>query len=310
MIVDAHVHVVDELDGRTASGTTRSLAYGKIRWGSRELQLLTPCANPATFPPETLLAYMDWAGVDRAVLLQGGFYGDKNAYVANAAARWPDRFVGAGYIDPCDDGAEAAFERCIEEHGFRILKFELSVETGLVGLHPGLRLDDERMAWIWEEADRRGLVVTLDLGGVGTASYQTDGLRSVIRRHPTLRIVIAHLAQPPVARAGDPTLDALWEEQLVLARHPNVWLDLSALPGYAAPVEDFPYPTARGYVQRAVDLVGAEKLMWGTDIPGLLPTATYPQLLGFVARHCDFLTDAELAKILGSNAEQVYFSGS
>jgi hypothetical protein len=310
VIVDAHVHIVDELKGLTRTGATRSLEHGKIQWGARELQLLPPCAGATSFAPETLLAHMDWAGVDRAVLLQGSFYGEQNDYVARAVARWPDRFVGAAHIDPRAADAQAALDRCVEHDGFRILKLELSVDTGFVGLYPDLRLDDERTAWLWEAADRHGLVVTVDLGAVGTASYQTGPLRAVLERHPDLRLVIAHLAQPPVAAAGEPGLEELWEEQVLLARRSHVWLDLSSLPAYAAAVEEPPYPTAQRYVHRAVELVGADRLLWGSDAPGLLSVATYPQLLAFVARHCDFLSPAERAGVLGGNAERVYFSAA
>jgi predicted TIM-barrel fold metal-dependent hydrolase len=271
--------------------------------------LLPPSANPTAFSPETLVAYMDWVGVDKAVLLQGGFYGNKNDYVASAVARWPDRLVGAGYVDPCAVDAEEMFRHCVEELGFWVLKFELSVETGLVGLHADLRLDGERMAWIWAEAERRELVVSLDLGAVGSASYQTDALRSVLDRHPRLRVVIAHLAQPPLAAVDDSEREALWEAQLLLARRPNVWLDLSALPAYAATIEEYPFPTAQAYIERAVELLGADRLLWGSDVPGLLSVATYTQLLGFVARHCDFLAAGDRARILGLNAEDIYFSG-
>jgi len=307
MMIDAHAHIMRELRGQTGRGPTRSLAYGKAQYGDEVIQLLPPLMEKTAFPPELLLANMDWAGVERAVLLQGPFYGEANAYVAQAVRQWPDRFVAAGHIDPCAPDARDTFRRCIEEYGFPILKFELSVGTGLVGLHPALRVDGDEMAWIWEEAERRGLVMTLDLGGVATASYQTDAVRAILERHPQVKIVICHLAQPPVGRANDPTLDQLWQEQIRLARHPNVWFDLSALPGYAASVEDYPYATACGYIRRAVEMVGADRLMWGTDAPGLLGHATYPQLLSFVTRHCVFLTPEEMQKVLGDNAWRVYF---
>ena len=308
VIIDAHVHVVDAIDGRTKTGATRSLGYGKVRWGSEELQLLTPCSNPTAFSAETLVAHMDWAGVDRAVVLQGGFYGDKNAYVAETVARWPDRLVGAGYFDPCAPDAGDALRRCVDDYGFGILKLELSVATGLVGLYPDLRIEDDQLSWIWSEAERLDLIMVLDLGAVDGPSYQTDSLRSILDRHPALRVVIAHLAQPPVSRAGDPELDGCWQSQLLLARRPNVWFDLASLPAYAAPVEDFPFPSSAGYVERAVDLVGADKLIWGTDVPGALSVATYPQLQAFVSRHCEFLTVDDRERILGGNAEKLYFA--
>jgi predicted TIM-barrel fold metal-dependent hydrolase len=53
-------------------------------------------------------------------------------------------------------------------------------------------------------------------------------------------------------------------------------------------------------------MVGVEKLIWGTDVPGLLTHATYPQLLSYVNRHCQFFSQSDLEKVLGSNALQVY----
>jgi predicted TIM-barrel fold metal-dependent hydrolase len=306
MIIDAHAHIMNELHGQTGRGPTRSLDYGKVQYGDEVIQLLPPLMEKTAFPPEALLGNMDWAGVDKAVLLQGPFYGEANDYIAHAVKQWPDRFIGAGHIDPCTPDARDMFQRCVDERGFRILKFEMSVGTGLVGLYPDLRLDGEEMAWIWEEAERRGLIVTLDLGAVGSASYQTDGVRNILERHPHVRIVICHLAQPPMVKSNDADAEQLWQEQIRLAKHPNVWFDVSALPAYASNVEDYPYPRARAYIRRAVEMVGVDKLMWGTDAPGLLGQATYPQLLRYITHHCDFLSEQDIAKIMGGKAQQVY----
>jgi predicted TIM-barrel fold metal-dependent hydrolase len=249
---------------------------------------------------------MDWQGVDRAVLLQGDFYGEANQYVARAVARYPDRLVGAAYVDPRAPDCREVLHSCLDEHGFGILKLEMSEDAGLTGLYPDLRLDEPGMRWLWQEADSRRLVVTLDLGSIGTRSYQTRELRAVLDDYPGLRVVIAHLAHPPL---GDPTNDTLnqaWREQLLLGRRPNVWFDLAALPIYA-PDEDFPYPSARDCIRQAVDEVGAGSLMWGTDIPGLISYATYEQLRTIVTRHCDFFTEEELAHVMGLNALEVYW---
>lgn len=306
MVIDAHAHIWSEVRGRTGTGPTCSLAYGKVQLGDGQVIRLLPPLNPTTcFPPEVLLENMDWAGVDKAVLLQGPFYGEANEYVWQAVKKWPDRFIGAGCFDLRSHGAPETFRRITDEFGFRTIKLELSEAAGLVGLYPDLRIDEESMAWFWEEAEDRGLVVTLDLGAVGSRSYQTQAVRNTMDRHPSLRIVIAHLAQPPIDKGHDEHLDRLWQDQVLLARNPNLWFDLSSLPAYWN-TEDYPYPTARQYLRRAVEVVGAEKIMWGTDVPGLLTSATYPQLLGFVARHCDFLSSGDLEKVLGGNAWRVY----
>ena len=305
MIIDAHAHIMKDIHGQTGTGETRSAGYGKLARGGDVIQLFPPLREDTSFPPEVLLAYMDWVGVDRAVLLQGPFYGEANEYVYQAVSAHPDRFIGAAYIDPRAADARETLQRCVGEYGFGIIKLELSVDAGLVGLHPDLCLSEPGMAWLWDEADRGYLVVTLDLGSIGTKSYQTEAVGELVQRYPDLRFVIAHLGHPPADRERDPNSFRAWREQLLLARNANVWFDLAALPVCFAD-EDYPYPGALAYVREAVELVGPDRLMWGSDVPGLLGHATYRQLLDIVARHCDFLSEEDLAKVMGGNADEVY----
>jgi len=304
MIIDSHLHITHGFHGLVQDGPTRSSTYGRVFLGDHEFQLLPPLHPGKTaFEPETLLRLMDWVGVDKSVLLQGSFYGDQNDYLSEAVKKWPNRFTAAAYIDPRGE-AHAQFELAVEEFGFRILKFELSESTGFCGVFPDLRLDSDEMNWIWQKAAERDLVVTLDLGKGRTPAYQTADVESIVARHPKLKIVICHLAQPPIADQQDKELNQLWREQVLLGRHANVWLDTSALPAYAE--EDYPFPIALDYMHQAADLVGADKLMWGSDIPGLLGQATYQQCLNMVRRHSRF-SPAELDLILGETANKVYF---
>ena len=307
MIIDAHAHIMRRVHGSIGAGETRSLPYGRLQVGeSRIARLLPPFNRVTSFPPEMLLEQMDWAGVDKAVLLQGSFYGGANRYVAAAVKRYPERLIGAAFLDPRARGARRAWDRLTREQGFRIIKFEMSEGFGFTGLYPDLNLLGDEMAWMWPAAEQQGLVITLDLGAVGSRSYQTAEVREIAARHPRLTLVIAHLAQPPIANAADERLDRLWQEQIELGRSPNVYFDLAALPAYSSGVEDYPYPSARRYIQRAAGLIGAGKLMWGTDLPSLFTHATYPQLLAFVSRHCDFLSPDDLRGVLGETAWRVY----
>lgn len=309
MIIDAHAHIMTSVRGTTARGPTRSLPWGKIRWGDETIQLLPPFNERTTFPAEALLAQMDWAGVDRAVLLQGPFYGEANAYVASAVARFPDRFVGAFAPDPLAPNVNGQFQQCVEEYGLCIVKFELSEPTGLTGLYPDLRIDAPEFEWIYETAQREGLVITFDLGKIGSRAYQTEAVATIAARYPELTIVIAHLAQPPIGKSQDAELNEKWRQQILLGRMPNVYFDLSALPAYSADFDEYPYPLAQDYIRRAVELIGAEKVMWGTDAPGLLTSGSYRQLLNYVRLHCNFLSEGEMAGLLGLNALRVYWRG-
>ena len=305
MIIDAHAHIMTSVCGSTARGPTRSLSWGRVRWGDETIQLLPPFNEETSFPAVTLLAQMDWAGVERAVLLQGPFYGEANAYIASAVERFPDRFIGAFAPDPGAPAVRHHYKQCVEDYGLRIVKLELTEPTGLTGRYSDLRLDAPEHRWLFEAAEKDGLVVTLDLGKIGSRAYQTDAVAKIAERHPDLSIVIAHLAQPPIGACGDALPNEKWQEQILLGCKPNVFFDLSALPAYAPDYDEYPYAAARTYIKRAVELIGAQKIMWGTDVPGLLTSGSYRQLLNYVRLHCEFLSEAEMALVLGLNALRV-----
>jgi predicted TIM-barrel fold metal-dependent hydrolase len=305
-IIDAHAHTFDRVRGLTGAGITEPLPLGKVRLGNRGvMRLMPPLAINTSFPPEALLEYMDWAGVEKAVLLQAPLYGELNQFVYLAVNRWPDRFWGAACVDPWSKDALRTFSQVVNDLGFRAIKLEMSESLGLLGIHNSIHLDDEQVEWFWEESEKKQLIITLDLGPIGGSAYQTDALKNVLSHHPNLIIVIAHLAQPPIKAEKDCQMNRLWQEQVSLARHPNVWLDLAALPSYEGE-GDYPYPRASNFIRQAIELVGSDKIIWGSDIPGMLAYATYEQLINYIVRYCDFLSEADRSKIFGDNALQIY----
>ena len=307
MIVDAHSHIFPAVNGRIGTGPTRSLGYGRIQFGDRETQLMPPYNDRTEYTPEMLVANMDWAGVDKVVLLQGTAYGECNDYARQALERYPERLILAAFFDPWAADSHAFFATIVARPGFRAIKLECSVAAGLCGLYPTARLDAPEIAWLWDEIERRNLLLVLDLGAVGSRSYQTGAVRAIARAHPDMRIVIAHLAQPHPEAEAAPPLWRLWEEQIDLGLLDNVFFDTAALPAYL-PDEDFPYPTVERYMHLAIERIGAHKIMWGTDQPGLLGVLSYPQLLRLAYLHTEFLATAEQEMILGGTAMQVYGS--
>jgi predicted TIM-barrel fold metal-dependent hydrolase len=308
-LVDAHAHLIPVVQGRVAAGEVRDLGYGRISFGPDSLQLMPPLQAETTFTAEMLMAGMDWAGVDAAVVLQGTYYGPCNDYARAAISRYAGRLAGMAWLDPwagIPGDAQAEFARIFETPGFRGVKVEFSVSHGLSGLHPGVLLDGPEVEWLWDALERRGLALTLDLGGIATASYQTDAVRAVAEHHPGLTVVIAHLGIPTHRAESDPNQWREWEAQIDLGRLPNVWFDTAALPIFLRGDEAYPFPSVRRYLQMAVERIGAVKVMWGTDVPGLLVVATQLQLAELAVLHSDFLSPSEQAAYLAGNAAQVY----
>ena len=91
MKVDAHAHIFPRIRGQIADGPVLGREYGRATVGERSVQVLPPLNPRVVHTPSMLLAAMDLVGVDRAVLLQGPFYGYCNSYVGDAIARFRQR---------------------------------------------------------------------------------------------------------------------------------------------------------------------------------------------------------------------------
>jgi predicted TIM-barrel fold metal-dependent hydrolase len=219
--------------------------------------------------------------------------------------RWPDKFLGVALVDPMDRQGPDLLDRLIHEQGFRAVKLEMTDSLGLCSRYSDFKLTNPNFTWLWKAMDEARLSITLDLGLTTDRSYQTDELRDLIQLYPNVRWIIAHLSQPKNRMLEEPAFETPWREQVLLARNSNVWLDLSALP-YHLPEGDYPFGDIDIFVQKAVDLVGADRLLWGTDAPGMLWMLTYQQMLDVVRLHCRSLTVAQLGLILGENALSAY----
>jgi len=88
-----------------------------------------PCSlADMTAPPELMIAYMDYLGVDIGVLQHDHVYGSLNQYLSDCMHRFPGRFLPLAQICEWDTdvGAQAArLEHAIKVLGLRGLYFEV-----------------------------------------------------------------------------------------------------------------------------------------------------------------------------------------
>ena len=308
MLIDAHAHIFPQIQGRIGAGPTVGLRCGRVAIGDEWIQALPPVSERTVHTVEMLATHMAWAGVDKVVLLQGPFYGACDSYVEAAVRQYPDRLLGAVYLDPWESDWRLKLEDLAAGNVFRAVKIEFSEATGLCGLHPEARLDDPLLGGLWEWLERAGWTLTVDLGAVGSRSYQTAAVRSLAERHSRLKIVVPHLGQPSPQLETDADLRQLWLEQIDLGLLANVWFDTSALPAYMSAQEYFPFPSAEQYLRIAIQRIGPRKIMWGSDIPGLLVYATYQQLAQLAHMHTQFLAPVDRDRVLFENALEVYWS--
>lgn len=299
-VIDAHVHLVQCIAGTGAGGEMRSIGGGRGQYADGSVcQVIPEEWNTDQVTPERVLEVMDAHEVERAVLLQGGYLGFQNQYSCEAQQKYPDRFLAAAAYDPYSRNRDAIVHHLFEELGIRVVKFEVSTGSGLMAYRPVFALDGEMMEREAAFADEHGLVFVIDIGKLGSPSSQLPALRNLILRHPQMKFVVCHLLAPKQTE-----LHAMQAglEQLHL---PNVWFDLASLQHNVRP-DAPPFPVTRQFIHCAIDTVGADRLLFGTDTPSNLCKFRYQDMVDTLAQD-PALAEEQKRGILYENAKTVFW---
>ncbi|OGO50269.1 MAG: hypothetical protein A2148_06405 [Chloroflexi bacterium RBG_16_68_14] len=243
MIVDTHAHVFPpEVRDRRDD-------YLRLAAAFRELYS-SPNARIAT--ADELLASMDAAGVDRAVAC-GFAWGDAglcrqhNDYLLEAAARSGGRVIAFCTVQPSDEGARDELKRCAAA-GARGLG-ELRPQYQGYGLIDSGEAD--LLAWAADAYDLALLFHASEPVGhpyPGKAGLPLEQLYRFIADFPGATVIAAHWG------GGLPFFALMPEVREALAR---TYFDTAAT-GLLYRLEVY---------ARAVELVGAERILFGSDFP-------------------------------------------
>ncbi|MGF6573789.1 L-fuconolactonase [Paraburkholderia sp. GAS333] len=276
VVVDTHTHAISS---DKQSYPLAPVGGHQSEWSAK---------RPVSF--EGLLASLDQAGIDRAVVVQAStVYGNDNSYVVEAVRNHPDRFVGVFSIDVLADDAVSQLQRWLD--------------AGLAGLRlfttgttmPGQAgwLDDERSFPVWEYAQRHNVSICLQMTSQGIPA-----LLNMLARFPDIRVLLDHLARPDLA--GGPPYEAA-APLFSLASHQGVFLKLTnrtiaeAGRGASTPAAFFP---------RVLDAFGANRIAWGSNFPAA--EGALPQLLAEARESLSMLPADAQEAIFGGTALEVY----
>lgn len=299
-IIDAHAHIAQYIAGFTSRGELRAAGGGKARYSSGEIfQLFPPEMGDIGVTPESLLKIMDENGVEKAVLLQGNWLGFHNEYTAQAIQKYPHRFTGAATYDPFCLNLNAIRAHLFGDLKFKAVKFELSTGSGLMANRPRVSLDGEVMNECFKHAADNNLTVVLDIGRPGNCCWQVEELSAAVNKYKSLTFVICHLLSPQRGDGG------LLKSALGKLAADNVYFDISSLAHNQKP-EIYPYPTAVEHLKTAKTVVGADKLIFGSDIHCNLVRDTYERLVDYIVKPGIF-TPAELDGLFYNTAQKIYF---
>lgn len=273
-MIDAHLHLWKEQNGRVNGLPVYALEGGRSMFGGEVVQMMPAYMTDGVNSVERLISNMDFAQVAGAVVTQEYIDGNQDAYLQKVRKEHPVRIrVSALYEE------KTLGDICWAD-GIKICAGRLA------------DLDLTRHADVFEKAVREDKFIGIDLAD---GDRQVASLREMIQQYPQVRIAIGHFGM--VTTKG-------WQEQIKLARHKHVFVESGGIT-WLFNSEFYPYPSAVQAILEARDLCGMDKLMWGSDYPRTMTAITYRMSWDFVQKS-PLLTEEEKQLFFHDNAEKFY----
>lgn len=287
-IIDAHSHLWLRQDTSWNGMPVRTLTNGRSFFLTEEVQMVPPFMIDGVNSAEVFLSNMNYAQVGGAVVVQEFIDGIQNDYLAKVKSDYPERFFVFGMCDYFKPGFYDTAASLIDSgfKGIAIPGHRLILSDGRVNLNSPEMM---KMFHLMEDKD---VMLSLCLA---ENNLQNGEIKEVIEECPRLKIAIGHFGM--VTAPG-------WEDQIKLALNDNVMIESGGIT-WLFNKEFYPFNGAIRAVREAIDMVGADKLMWGSDYPRTITAITYKMSYDFILKTND-LTDREKRLFLGENAEKFY----
>ena len=271
MIIDTHLHVWSDDAARYP------FAEGRTQVGGGSVELLNQT--------------MDEVGVDKAVIVQPIYYLFDNRYVADCLRRFPGRFAAIGLVDPKAPRRARPAGKAGARGWFWRLAHSLVAARPLPSEWAAPDQDP-----LWRRSEELGTCFI-----VHGPAVNLPHLEPIIGRFPEVPVVLDHIGGAPTDE--EPPFPLL-SHVLDLARFPRVYVKFtpqahkSALP--------FPHADTFPAFRRIYDAFGPQRLMWGTNFPGVMKGVGYGPALEMFRDHVDFLNDDDKSWLFYRTALQVW----
>lgn len=291
-IIDSHSHLWLKQDtvvnGQRIYTTTR----GRSMFFGQEVQMLPPFIADGRNTAEIFIANMDYAQVGGAVVVQEVIDGFQNDYLLETAKNYPNRFFVCGMPKLGLESKDAESKltsteiledvKCLHSLGFKAIAI------------PGHRVSRKMSDFVpaFKFMEQKGMILSMCLAD---DERQIEDFQDVVSECPNLKIAIGHFGLATTKN---------WKNQILLARNANVFVESGGIT-WLYNSEFYPYPSATKAIREAADMVGIEKLMWGSDYPRTICAITYKMSYDFVLKS-DILSQSEKEAFLGENAVKFY----
>lgn len=291
LIIDAHSHLWLKQDTIVDGQVIRSMPNGRSLFFGEERQMVPPFMIDSVNSAEVFLSNMNYAQVGAAVVVQEIIDGNQNEYLKDVQSRYPDRFFCMGMAFTLDEAVR------LHQEGFRGIAIPGHRLASIAAAHPEAFADAKSpllsMIPLFRFMEEQGMVLSMCLDD---DEKQIAQMKEVVQDCPRLKVAIGHF--------GMPTTDSFRSQVALALEGKNVMIESGGIT-WLYNSEFYPFPTAVKKIREAADMVGMDRLMWGSDYPRTITAITYRMSYDFVEKTAE-LSEAEKEAFLGQNAMRFY----
>lgn len=213
--------------------------------------------------PEELIQQMDEYNVEKSVISTYPI-GES----IEAVDKYPDRLVGAAWVNPMETGAVDIIRDAVKNHGFLAIK-----------LHPlshAYLANDECVFPIAELAQELDIPLMIHTGHPPFSLPWS--VAQLADRYPGVTMVQIHMGHG----------NGMYVQSAIdmAKKYPNLYLETSGMPMHTK-------------IREAYQEVGAHRIMWGLDAPFHHPTVEMQRTI------VSGLTDSQLEDVFYNNAKKL-----
>jgi predicted TIM-barrel fold metal-dependent hydrolase len=155
----------------------------------------------------------------------------------------------------------------------------------------------------WKEVDSLSIPLYAQIDDSKDYCEQIQDWSKVLERYPSLTMVIS-LGLPFQLgfKEGKPFIPEIVKR---LVTEYKVYLEI-AYPISIGRNYEYPYQEAQQLIRHLYNTLGANRLVWGSDIPNVERHCTYAQSLNYLKDHCNFISMSDKELILGKNVIKIF----
>jgi predicted TIM-barrel fold metal-dependent hydrolase len=249
---------------------------------------------------ERILSLWDANGVEAGVGVQyRTAYGINNTYLLDSARANPKRVIPIALLEALDPNTPWILRGMVHDGGVAGVRFS-SGPDAKTGEY--LWLSSPQAQKVWAAANELGVVIVLMPVPANTPDPRVLAvIAENARRYPNVRIVLDHFGWIPSQSAPDygitPAHQALVPVKNIFFKFSSI--NIEALNEAKIPTADF--------LRHAVDVFGANRIMWGSDLGN--SAGTFESLVEEAIAATAKLTPAERKWVLRDSGRTIHVAG-